>query len=607
LTALYSSLQLRIEFADATLDTLELDGSKLAAEQTKARAREVQNAITALENYLATIGNGNLWIPYFKVDALKSALQTDPEGAATVDAASQTVAVLQGRDSHLDDQQKSFTHRPQFDRLSTAASQLVAAAAWKNAPQAIDKLRTELKAFNDALDTYLSTGEKASEVRHAFGRVRFASADGGSRLASTLQKRLFNYNLRVVANEDFLNKLMSQTRREVGPVVDFIMGANVSGCQVTDTVVSVNLKPSSTTARFDLNLQGNIHSNTQGVTPQATVLTEGNHTFIASKEVNFDGLNFSTLPATISVQPHNTTRGISTRVSGVPILGRIANRIAAGQVEARGPEAAAIAESRVRDGVLPRFNSEVDSSFAKEGAKLNTEVFGGLRAAGVFPDTYSYQTTDRLLKVNARVMSEDQIGADIPENAMITSSGAVALLHESLMNNSIDHMGLAGQTLTEPELRGKIEEFISKMTNRPFKIDAPPPAEGDEKGPNAIIFAKTDPVRVRIQDGVLTLIIRAGFKQEGKEDIPMREVTVPITFTLQGHQILMQTGNIIVTAAEGEGGGISINAVVRKKVQFSLPDRTVDADIVVKGPEKTATVHVTRIMLIDGWASVSID
>ena len=50
---------------------------------------------------------------------------------------------------------------------------------------------------------------------------------------------------------------------------------------------------------------------------------------------------------------------------------------------------------------------------------------GGLRAAGVFPDTYSYQTTDRLLKVNARVMSDEQIGADVPENLMITGSGAV--------------------------------------------------------------------------------------------------------------------------------------------------------------------------------------
>src|SRR5262249_25679912 len=156
--------------------------------------------------------------------------------------------------------------------------------------------------------------------------------------------------------------------------------------------------------------------------------------------------------------------------------------------------------SRVRDGVLPRFNSEVDASFAKEGAKLNSEVFGGLRSAGVFPDTYSYQTTDRLLKVNARIMSDDQIGADVPENAMITSSGAVALFHESIINNAIDHIGLAGQTLKEPELRGKIEAFISKITNRPFKIDAPPSADADteEKGPNAIIFATTDPIRVRI-------------------------------------------------------------------------------------------------------------
>lgn len=609
LAALYNSLSLRIDLAQAALDTLESDGNQVAG-RIASRGNELLSSISALERDLSSIGNGTLWLPYFKIDALKSALSSDPSSSAAIEAASRSMALMQGRDATLDDTQRQFTHRPSFDAFGTAVGRYLSAATWKNAPEATNALRNELKSISDALDTYSGSGQKASDVRHAFGRARFAAPDGGDRLASVLQKRLFNYNVRFLVTDEFMNKLMSQNRREVGPVSDFILGAVVSGCQITDTTVRVDLKPSNTTARFDLVLQGTINSDTQGVTPQATVLTHGTHTFIATKEVNFDGLNFSTLPATISIQPHNTTTGISTKFSRVPILGRVAGRIAAQQVQAKSPESTAITESRVRDGVLPRFNQEADSSFATEGAKLNNEVFGGLRAAGVFPDSYTYQTTDRLLTVNARVMGDDQIAADMPESSLMTTTGATAtaLFHESAINNSIDHIGFAGQTLTEPEVRAKIESFISKISNRPFKIEPPPvDPDAEEKRLNAIIFAPTDPLRVRIQDGVLTLTIRAGFKQEDREDIPMREVIVPLSFTVQGSQISIQRGNVIVRAAEGEGGGISVNAVVRKKIQSVLPDRVVNGNIVVTAPEKTVTLHISSITMMDGWAAATLD
>lgn len=608
LAALFNSLSLRIDLAEAALDTLDLDGSQVGG-RAASRATELLSSIASLESYLANIGNGALWLSYFKVDGLKSALSADPTSASSLEAVLHTLVQLNGRDHVLDANQKQFTHRPAFEAFATAANRYAAAAEWTNVSNATNKLRDELKALAASVDEYSVSGEKASAVRHAFGRVRFAAADGGERLASVLQKRLFNYNIRFLMTEEFVNRLMSQTRHEVGPVVDYILGANVSGCQITDTVVSINLKPSNTTARFDLQLQGNIHSNTQGVTPQATVLTQGNHTFIASKEVNFDGLNFSTMPATISVSPHNTTTGITTKLSGVPILGRVAGRIAAQQVEAKSPQSLAITESRVRDGVLPRFNREADANFASEGAKLNAEVFAGLRAAGVFPDSYSYQTSDRLLTINARIMSDEQIGADMPEHGLMTATGATVLLHDTVMNNSVDHIGLAGQTLTEPELRGKIEAFISTISNRPFKLDAPPPAEGDgdEKGPSAIIFAQTDPVRVRVQDGVLLLIIRAGFKQEDRDDIPTHQITVPMSFIVKGNQISIERGNVIVAPADGNSSNVSIRAVVRKKIQSMLPDRVVDGNIAIKGPEKNVTVHVNTVTMMDGWAAVTLE
>lgn len=609
LASLNSSLGLRIDLAQAALDTLDLDGGKVASKLSE-RASGLQSAINGLESDLANIPNGPAWISYFKVDALKAALAADPVGAAAVAAASTSASLMQNRDYVLDGPQKEFTHRPAFESLGSALNGYILASKWTDSAGASNNLRAEFKALALAIDEFAAKGEKAGDLRKAFARVRYLAPDGGDRIASTLQTQIFNYNLRVMVTESFLNRMMSQNRSETGPVVDCVLGAAVSGCQITNTSVSVDLRPSNNSARFNLNLAGNINSNTQGVTPQATVYTYGNHTFLASKEVNYDGNKFWTGPATISVNPHNTTTGISTKFSGIPILGRVANSIAAGQVEAKRGEAEAIAASRVQDGVLPRFNTEVDASFSGAQSKMDQELFAGLKNAKLFPETFSYQSSDRLMTINARLMSGEQLGGNTPDTSLLTVNGASVLMHESVLNNAIDQMGLAGQTLTEPELRAKMEAFLTNALNRPFKFEAPAPTEtapDEEKGPNAIIFAATDPIRINIAEGELTIIIRAGFKQEGKEDIPMREIRVPISFEVQGEKIAAKRGNVIVQAAEGQGGGISINAVVRKKIQSVLPDRVVDGKVEFKTPAKTVVAYVRDIRLVDGWVAVGID
>lgn len=611
LTALNNSLKLRIDLAEAALDTLDIDGHKLAGAKTRARANQLLSSIQSLESYLGTIGNGSLWLPYFNIPELKGALQADQEGSLPLAAALEAQSKLKTRDHVLDATQREFTTRSPFQSFATSLDQYISSASWTDPVAAGQKLRAELKNLSDALDTYISTGEKAGELRDAFARARYVAPDGGDRLANSLQSRLFNYNLRVLVTEAFLNRIMSDSRTVQGAVRDFILGAQVNGCQVTNTTVNVDLLPSSTTARFALRLNGNIQSNTAGVTPQATVYTAGNHTFAATKEVNFDGYRFMTSPATIGVNPHNTTTGINTKFSGIPILGRIAQGIASQAVEEKRGEAEAIAASRVQDGVLPAFNQEVDSNFAQQTDKLNREVYTGLRNAGVFPDTFTYQSTDQMLTLNARVMSPRQIGADLPEGRLLTATGITALIHETAINNGVDKMGIAGQTLNEEQLKAKLESFISTILNRPYHLPEQPkaPVEEDEETQdlNAIIFAPVDPIRVRVADDEINIIIRAGFKQDGKEDIPMREISVPISLAAQGGQIIAKAGSVIVAAAEGEGGGVAINAVVRKKIQSMLPDRVLDGKVEIQTPTKIVVAYVTQLLLVDGWISVGIN
>ena len=613
LTLLHARLSLRAELAEAALDTLQTDPAKVKSLRMADQAKSVNAAIADLRTYLGTIQNGNLWIPYTKMEALRTALATDPASDASVSAAKASKAKLAGRNEISDARQKEFLGRPAFMHLEETLDKYLAVLDWK--PPEINKaeLRTQLKNLLEAADNYSVScaNEDAAKVRNAFEAITKVSADEGDRLSDALQSFLFNFNVRVIASEEFLNRLLAESRTERGPVVDNVLGAAVSGQQVTATKVGVDLRPSGRTARFDLLLNGTIQSNTVGVTSEASVYTQGNHSFVARKEVHFDGVKFATAPATIQVNPHNTTTGISTNVGG--LFSGIAQNVASREVEARRGAAEQIAASRVRDRVLPAFNSEVDKNFNEAGPKLESEVFSGLKATGLYPDAFIYSTTDSTLRLNSRLMAPKELGADLPPTAVVADQGASVLLHETAVNNSIDRIGLEGQTLTESELRAKLEEFFSKALNRAVKLEAPPKPvataeeEGeDEKGPSAIIFAKSDPMRVHFENGELILVLRAGFKQEGKDDIPTREITVPMTFEVKGPKIVVTRGAVRVVAADGEGGGIAINGVVRKKIQTALPDRETDNKVELKGPKNVLTTQVTAIRLVDGWVQISV-
>ena len=612
LIALHNRLSRRVELAEATLDTLEADPMTARTANLKKSSQAVTSAVGALESYLNGISGGSVWLSYVKGAALRTALAKGADSEAAVTAAKQGKEKIAGRDSLAAEDQKQFLGRPAFLAYETAVDHYLETVAWQPPANAAEELRAQLKVLFDSADSYAESRLKEDSIkaRIAFVAIRKVAPDAGERLSAVLQKYLFNYNTRIVATEEFLNRLMSDARTEQGPVVDNVLGAYVTGQQTTSTTVGIDLRPSPNTARFDLALSGTIQSNTVGVASQATVQTSGYHTFLAAKPITFDGQKFTTAPATISVNPHNTTTGVSTNMGGF-LFGGIARNIASQEVEARRGQAEAIAASRIRERVLPRFNSEADKSFVDATAKIEKEVFAGLRATSLYPDAITYQSTDTALRINSRLMATGELGADTPHAGLASDRGATVMLHETAINNSIDRLELAGQTLNDKELREKVEAFLSKLLSREvkFKEAAKAPAEdGDEeKTLSAIVFAPADPIRVRIENGELVLVIRAGFKQEGKDDIPMREIVAPIAFEVKGKEILATRGNVQVTAADGAGGGIAINGVIRKKIQSVLPDRALDGKVEIKGPTKTVTALVTRIKLADGWVAITVN
>lgn len=603
-------LERRIDLADAAL---ALDGVNLgaSAEQIAGRAAIVLERDTALTNSLASITGGPAWRDFIKAPALRSALEANPQGPEAVAAAKATLERLAKVDVIEDAIQKAFLSRPEFTAMRSAVTAYVTVQDAGSPEQAQTLFREGLKDLIAGIEGYEAAPNQhdAERVRRSFQSLRALGGDQLARLSYVLQKHYFNYNTRIVASESFLTRLMNDSRCEQGSVVDCILGAAVSGYQWTNTSATINLKPSPNTIRLDLVLSGVTQSNTQGVTEQATVFTSGYHTFHATKEVNYNGGGFFTGPAGISVNANNTTTGATTKFSWVPLLGRFADNIAVSEAVKRKEASEQIAASRIQDKVLPRFNSEVDQAFAKAHSRMQSELFGGLRSVGLYPDAEQFETLDDRLKISTRLMAADELGGSAPPASLLVPAGANLLLHETILNNSVDRMGLAGKNFSEDELRNHIQEFLTRALQRPITLQPlakPAPAAGeydDDESADDLRFQfdAQDPIRLQVADGELLISLKATFQRKDKDDIKDQTVSIPVTFSVQNSEIVVTRGDVRVT-------GGTASRFIQKRLERTLPPTTsASGKVTLKGPSREVDAYVKSISLVDGWVGIAVE
>ena len=606
LVSLQGGLKRRLDLAKAALDTLEL-GPGVKAARVDAARKEVARTGNALKAYLASVKGGDGWVKYLGVGAVDA----DESKSVVTLAAVQTK--LKGKAEQTDAKVRDFMGRPEIAAYEQSVDSYIAAvnapAPSTNSPE----LRAALRDLMAGLDSYEVSADSASAgaVRKAFEAVRTNAPDGGDRIAQALRTNYFNYNLRIVATEGFLNRLISERRTESGGVVDYILGANVSGNQTTSTQVSIDLVPSASVAQFDLVANGAISSSTVGSTDQANIYTQGNHYFTAAKRILFNGDKFWTQPARINVSANNTTVGADTQYSRVPLLGGIANGIAMRKAEEMRGESEAIAASRVQDNVLPKFNTEVDKEFGPNG-KFNPDVAkraAALEELKLYPDARSFSTTDKELKVSTRLMSAAELGGSDPSAALVLDRGATVLIHNSLMNNGADRLDVKGQALTDDQLKAKLEANLSKLLGREvkFKDDK---AGDTEEATKTLVFDQTDPIRFRAIDGALLVTLRAGLKQEGKEEIPTQIITIPLQFSVNQKNVVIEPGSVSISPVDKPDSAttqVARAGVIKKKIEAAFPRREIDRVKSVERGGSKVLVAVTRIKAVDGWLSITFE
>ncbi len=613
LASLHAALSRRVALAEAVLDTLAFDPATAASTRLETARQELAQSLRELETDLKARQNGPAWLSYVRSAEI---VKVVGEKKAGKDALPVLIAVQSklSPTETMSPEIRKFLDGERLVAMRKSVDKFVSIAAAVDQPVDAGKLRAELIHLVTAVEKFENSHQTpdAAEVRKAFDAVRKVSPDGGDRVATAMATHYLNYNLRVVVGEKFLSRIAGQTETKQGPVVDVILGANVSGQQTTTATAGVDLKPANNGIRFHITLQGISQSNTAGVTQEATVYTQGYHRFTAWKPVMYDGNKFTTGPGDVSVSPHNTTTGVSTQYSG-GLFGGFADSIARNEVAKRQGQSEAIAAQRVSSRVLPEFGAEVDKKIAQMNNDLVNGVNARLKKKDLWPSATSYRSTEEEMRAHLRLMAEHELaGSDSPYIGS-ASTGFVVAMHESLFNNSMDRLKFAGRTMTEGEVKAEIEKSFEELLGHPFKMakkvaeSAPPSSD-----PATFIFPDKDPIQFRVDNGQLTLIIRAGLKQkEGEEDIPTQEITVPLMFKTEGKNLVVESGQVGVSPIEAPKNAtlqIARSGIVRTKIQSALPTRKFDRFVAIdKDVPKPVTVGVTSIKAAGGWIVVTFE
>lgn len=456
-------------------------------------------------------------------------------------------------------------------------------------------------------------------ARRRYQQLKLSYPEVYSAVRSTYNSDCFNYNLHIVVSENLIQKLVSDIRCESGPVKDCILGAYVTGTQVTNTRLRADVRPSMNSAAFDLLVSGTTSSNTQGAKSPAVIYTRGQHSFNIAKPVYFDGQRISSGTANMNVNANNQTVGVSTKYDRIPILGGLARKIAFGEAQKKKTESEAIAARKLADKAIPRFESEVNAKFSEANANLEANLLEGLRNRGIAPDSYSARSSESHIAVSSRTIRTATLAANNAPGIPITSDGVSVQIHESAINAGIDSLKLSGR-MTIDEVLARVEEALTELARKPISLRS---ETDDFDRDTDFDFDPADPIRVRLEEGRAVFLLRTGFYQIEKDRrIPRHSFEVPVEVQLDGGKIVLISPNteskniakVIKPRSIEERASprsiIQARAIAQKLIQGAFKEevQVIDPNIEVKlGGGQTLPLTFNHFQISDGWISVVLD
>ena len=358
-----------------------------------------------------------------------------------------------------------------------------AAAPIEMAPDGGEKLLQLVERFET--DGRSDDARRLAQMRVELGR---SPVPADKELGRRLDIHYRNANLRIALSGQLIDRLLPEPTMVQNAVDDTILGTPVRGRSTTSTQLHVRLLPSPQRWQFMFEAAGNVDSQTSSTYGPVTFLNRGAAQFCVQKRILVDLGGIHAAPAAAAVDSNSTVADMQTDYDNIPLLRSMVRNYAMSQREQMQDQANQEAGEKIRRAACWRMDSQVEPRLAKAEANFRSRLLLPIQKLGLNPVVDTLETTEARLTVRTRLAGDDQLAAYTPRPDAPADSLASMQLHESVLNNALDRLDLAGRTFTLPELHRHLNEKLSRTDAR-LPDDLP---EGVE-----IAFAKSEPLRIR--------------------------------------------------------------------------------------------------------------
>lgn len=464
-------------------------------------------------------------------------------------------------------------------------------------------LRSERQAFNlcqllDELEEFESG--RLPHVAKSISEQRQSLIDSASEAEQAIGRRIEqhyrNANVRLAISEDLMNRFLPKPQVFDAPVDDMIMGAAVSGNSRTLNQLRLRLIPDERKIRLGLEAHGIVHSNTGASSGPVTIYNRGETTYVGRKLVLISSNGLHVWPAVAEANAYSATRGIESKYDSIPLLNSIVRNMAQTQQDEAYDQAMAEVESRVEGTVRRRLDKEANPRINKLSQEYVQILQGPLERLELSPTPISLSTTQDRAIIRFRVAGDNQLGAHTPRPCAPSDSLASVQMHESVLNNAADHLGLNGQTFTLPELHRMIADKFGLSMAVPD--DLPEDTE--------VTFADEDAVLIRCDDGKIWVTLSIAELSQGRRTFKNFKATAVYHLVSHGLHTELERDGVVQLAGKrlNLGEQIALRGVISK--MFSQNRRPQVIPVERAADSRLNGLRVTQLVVADGWIGLAI-
>lgn len=366
-------------------------------------------------------------------------------------------------------------------------------AAWAAEP-------VDLLELSAAIEKYESdeSSANATEIAQQYDVLRWSTEGNTAELAQAVNSYYRNANVRVAISAELVNRLLPKEMRTAEPVQEMIQGASVEGQSETSTRLRLVLLPDRWRWRVGLEAKGEVASSTASKSGPATFYQDGAASYRARKLFTIDRKNIRMHQAEAEAAAQNQLNDFETDFDGVPLLNVVARIIARNQYEQKTPAAQQEVEDKIINRAVGTLDTQVAERLEKAKAEFQAKLVSPLQKLQLDPTAVDLETTQDRLIARYRLAGREQLSAHTPRPQAPGDSLLSVQVHETALNNALEHLRLAGRKI-------ELHELFKEMTTR-FENQRIPVPEDLPEGV-FVTFADHDPVRIDCQDGRLRIRI----------------------------------------------------------------------------------------------------